>query len=139
MRVVIGIDLVLLPLLGHASSHGRLALAGSTRGEEFTKGTYGEPAVLPGVLTVIRRPMGKHIGPCAKGAFAVDNSTKGTCQIEANAPGLYAGLAVMVKADTSSIVPLEMGARAGSSTTSPQSTRLKATDCAFSRRVHHHA
>jgi hypothetical protein len=50
---------------------------------------------------------------------------------------LYVALAVEVTAGTSSTVPVEMNVAAVTSTTSPQLTRLKAMDCAFSRKVHH--
>jgi len=42
-----------------------------------------------------------------------------------------------VSAGTSSTVPVEMNVAAVTSTMSPQLTRLKAMDCAFSRKVHH--
>ena len=58
-------------------------------------------------------------------------------EIEANAPGLYAVLAAEVRAATSSTVPVEMNVAAVTSTTSLQLARLKAMDCAFSRKVHH--
>lgn len=63
----------------------------------------------------------------------------GTYQIEANAPLLYAALEMEVSAGSSSTVPVEMNvaAAAVTSTTSPQLTRLKAMDCAFSSKVHH--
>ncbi len=73
----------------------------------------------------------------AQGAFAIDGLPPGTYQIEANASRLYAALAVEVSAGISSTVPVEMNVAAVTSTTSPQLTRLKAMDCAFSRRVHH--
>jgi len=111
--------------------------SGSIRGDVFTKGTNGEPAVLPGVLIVLHGPITKETESDAKGAFAVDGLSPGTYQIEANAPGLYAALAVEVSAGASSTVPDEMKVAAVTGTTSPQQTRLKAMDCAFSRKVHH--
>jgi len=103
----------------------------------FTKGTNGEPAVLPGARIVLRGLITKETKSDAKGAFAVDGLPPGTYQIEANAPGLYAALAVEVRAGTSSTVPVEMNVAAITRTTSPQLTPLKAMDCAFSRKVHH--
>ena len=81
---------------------------GSMRGDVFTKGTSGEPAVVPGARIVLRGPI-----------------------------GLYAALAVEVSAGTSSTVPVDMNVAAVTSTTSPQLTGLKAMHCAFSRKVHH--
>ena len=99
--------------------------------------TNGEPAVLPGVLIVLHEPITKETESDAKGAFAVDGFPPGTYQIEANASRVYAALAVEVSAGTSSTVPVEINVAAVTSTTSPQLTRLKAMDCAFSRKVHH--
>src|SRR5258705_9638412 len=82
--------------------------SGSIRGAVFTKGTNGEPAVLPGVLIVLHGPITKETESDAKGAFAVDGLPPGTYQIEANAPGLYAALAAEVSAATSSTVSVEM-------------------------------
>jgi hypothetical protein len=50
---------------------------------------------------------------------------------------LYAVLAAEVRAATSSTVPVEMNVAAVASTMSLQLARLKAMDCAFSRKVHH--
>ena len=120
-------------------AQGSSAAPGSIRGEVFTTGTHDEPAVLPSVLIVIHEPITKETDPDAKEAFAVDSLTPGTCQIEASAPGLYAALAVAVSADASSTGPVEMNMAAVTSTTSTQLTWLRATDCEFSRKVHHHA
>ena len=117
----------------------RSAARGSIRGDVFTKGTNGEPAVLLGVLIVIQEPITKETESDTKGGFAVDSLPPGTYQIEANAPGLYAALAVAVSADASSTGPVEMNMAAVTSTTSTQLTRLRALDCACSRKVHHHA
>jgi hypothetical protein len=90
--------------------------SGSIRGDVFTKGTNGELAVLPGVLIVLHGPITKETESDAKGAFAVDGLSPGTYQIEANAPGLYAALAVEVGTGTSSTVPVEMNVAAVTST-----------------------
>jgi hypothetical protein len=113
------------------------SVPGSMRGDVFTKGTSGEPAVVPGARIVLRGPITKETVSDAQGAFAVDGLPPGIYEIEVSAPGLYAALAVEVSAGTSSTVPVEMNVAAVTSTTSPQLTRLKAMDCAFSRKVHH--
>ena len=130
---VVSILLFVLPAFAQSGS----TASGSIRGDVFTKGTNGEPAVLPGVLIVLHGPITKETESDAQGAFAVDGLPPGTYEIEANAPGLYAALAVEVSAGTSSTVPVEMNVAAVTSTTSPQLTRLKAMHCAFSRKVHH--
>src|SRR5260370_3141796 len=130
---VVSILLLVLPALAQSGS----TASGSIRGDVFTKGTNGEPAVLSGVLIVLHGPITKETESDAQGAFAIDRLPPGTYQIEANAPRLYAALAVEVSAGTSSTVPVEMNVAAVTSTTSPQLTRLKAMDCAFSRKVHH--
>src|SRR6266403_4768551 len=127
---VISILLFVLPAFAQSGS----TASGSIRGDVFTQGTNGEPAVLPGILIVLRGPITKETESDAPGAFAVDGLPPGTYQIEANAPGLYAVLAMEVSAGTSSTVPVEMNVAAVTSTTSPQLTRLKAMDCAFSRK-----
>ena len=137
MRTSIGIALAILLLLGLGFAQGSSLALGSTRGDVFTKGTNGEPAVLPGARIVLRAPITKETESDTQGAFAIDGLPPGTYEIEANAPGLYAALAVEVRAGTSSTVPVEMNVAAVTSTTSPQLTRLKAMDCAFSRKVHH--
>jgi len=86
---------------------------------------------------VLHGPITKDTESDAQGVFAVDGLPPGTYQIEANAPRLYAALAVEVSAGTSSTVPVEMNVGAVTGTTSPQLTGLKAIDCAFSRKVHH--
>src|SRR6266849_3972465 len=86
---------------------------------------------------VLHGPITKDTESDAQGVFAVDGLPPGTYQIEANAPRLYAALAVEVRAGTSSTVPVEMNVAAVTGTTSPQLTRLKAMDCAFRRKVHH--
>jgi len=137
MRTLIGIALAILLLLSLGFAQGSSPALGSIRGDVFTKGTNGEPAVLPGARIVLRGPITKETESDTQGAFAIDGLPPGTYEIEANAPGLYAALAVEVRAGTSSTVPVEMNVAAVTSTTSPQLTRLKAMDCAFSRKVHH--
>ena len=129
------VSILLFVLLAFAQSSP--SASGWIRGDVFTKGTNGEPAVLPGVLIVLHGPITKETESDAQGAFAVDGLPPGTYEIEANAPGLYAALAVEQRAGTSSTVPVEMNVAAVTSTTSPQLTRLKAMDCAFSRKVYH--
>jgi hypothetical protein len=109
---VVSILLFVLP----AFSQSGLTASGSIRGDVFTKGTNGKPAVLPGVLIVLHGPITKEAESDAKGAFAVDGLPPGAYQIEANAPGLYAALAVDVSAGTSSTVPVEMNVAAVTST-----------------------
>ncbi len=137
MRTLIGIALAILLLLGLGFAQGSSPALGSIRGDVFTKGTNGEPAVLPGARIVLRGLITKETESDTQGAFAIDGLPPGTYEIEANAPGLYAALAVEVRAGTSSTVPVEMNVAAVTSTTSPQLTRLKAMDCAFGRKVHH--
>jgi hypothetical protein len=137
MRTLTGIALPILLLLGLGFAQGSSPALGSIRGDVFTKGTNGEPAVLPGARIVLRGPITKETESDTQGAFAIDGLPPGTYEIEANAPDLYAALAVEVRAGTSSTVPVEMNVAAVTSPTSPQLTRLKAMDCAFSRKVHH--
>ena len=129
--------LAILLLLSLGFAQGSSPALGSIRGDVFTKGTNGEPAVLPGARIVLRGPITKETESDTQGAFAIDGLPPGTYEIEANAPGLYAALAVEVSAGTSSTGPVEMNVAAVTSMTSPQLTRLKAMDCAFSRKVHH--
>jgi hypothetical protein len=126
----------LVPLVRVVAQSDPLIL-GSVRGEVFTKIQNGEPAVLPGAHIVLRGPVTREAESDAQRAFAIDGLPPETYQIEANASRLYAALAVEVSAGTSSTVPVEMNVAAVTSTTSPQLTRLKAIDCAFSRKVHH--
>jgi hypothetical protein len=123
--------------LGLSFAQGNSPAFGSMRGDVFTKGTKGETAVLPGVGIVLHDPITKETESDAQGAFAVDSLPQGMYAIEATPRGLYAALTVEVSAGTSSTVPVEMNMAAVTSTTSPQLTRLKAMDCAFSRKVHH--
>jgi len=137
MRTLTGIVLVILLFLGLGFAQGSSAAPGSVRGEVFTQGTNGELATLPGVLVVVHGLIIKGTESDAHGAFAVDGPPRVTYPIDANAPGLYAALAV--EGGTSSTIPPEKNMAALSSLTSTQLTRLRATDCAFSRKVHHHA
>jgi hypothetical protein len=109
---VVSILLFMLPAFAQNVSTS----SGSIRGDVFTKGTNGEPAVLPNVLIVLHGPITKETESDAKGAFAVDVLPPGTYQIEANAPRLYAALAVEVSAGTSSTVSIEMNVAAVTST-----------------------
>jgi hypothetical protein len=109
---VVSILLFVLPAFAQSGS----SASGSIRGDVFTKGTSGEPAVLPGVVVVLRGPITKEAESDVKGAFAVDSLPPGTYQIEANAPGLYAALEVDVSAGTFSTVSVEMNVAAVTST-----------------------
>ena len=135
MQKLIGLALAILLFLGLGFAQG--SSSGSIRGDVFTKGTNGEPAVVSGARIVLRVPVTTETESDAQGAFAIDGLPPGTYQIEANAPHFFAALAVKGSTDTSSTVPVEMNAAAVASTTSPQLTRLKAMDCAFGRKVHH--
>ena len=112
---VVHVVAILLFALPAFAQNGSIA-SGSVRGQVFTKGTNGEPAVLPDVLVVLHGPITKETKSDAKGAFAVDGFPPGTYQIEANAPGLYAALPVEVSAGTSSTVSVEMNVAAVTST-----------------------
>jgi hypothetical protein len=130
MQTLIATALAILLFLGPCFAQGNSPAPGSIRGDVFTKGTNGERIVLRGPIT-------KETEWDAQGAFAIDRLPPGTYEIEANAPGLYAALAVEVRAGTSSTGPVEMNVAAVTCTTSPQLTRLRAMDCAFSRKVHY--
>jgi len=106
---------ILLFALPAFAQNGSIA-SGSIRGDVFTKGTNGEPAVLPGVVIVLHGPITKESESDAKGAFVANGLPPGTYQIEANAPGLYAALAAAVSAGTSSTVSVEMNVVAVTST-----------------------
>ena len=54
MRTFIGMALAFLLLLGLRFAQGNSPVLGSIRGDVFTKGTNGEPAVLPGARIVQR-------------------------------------------------------------------------------------
>ena len=130
---VVSILLFVLPAFARSGS----TASGSIRADVFTKGTNGEPAVLPGVFIVLHGPITKDTELDTQGAFAIDCPPRRIYEIEANAPSLHAALGVEVRAGTSSTVLGEMNVAAVTSTTSTQLTRLKAIDCAFSRKVHH--
>ena len=101
---VVSILLFVLPAFAQSGS----TASGSIRGDVFTKGTNGEPAVLPGVLIVLHGPITMETESDAKGAFAVDGLPPGMYDIEASAPGLNAALAVEVKPGTPSVVPIDL-------------------------------
>jgi hypothetical protein len=101
---VVSILLFVLPAFAQSDS----TASGSIRGDVFTKGTNGEPAVLPGVLIVLHGPITKETESDAKGAFGVDGLPPGLYDIEASAPGLNAALAVEVKPGTASVVPIDL-------------------------------
>src|SRR4051794_37919073 len=121
---VLSILLFVLPAFAQSSS----TAPGSIRGDVFTKGTNGEPAVLPGVLVVLHGPITKGTQSYAKGAFVVDGLPPGTYQIEANAPSLYAALAVEVSPGTSSTVSVEMSVAAVNSTVSVTASDTTVTE-----------
>src|ERR1700728_2682312 len=128
MRTLTGIALAILLLLGLGFAQGRSPAFGSIRGDVFTKGTNGEPAVLPSVRLVLRGPITKETESDAQGAFAIDGLPPGTYQIEANAPGLSGGVAVEVTAGTSSTVPLEMNVTTVSNTVNVTATEAFVAD-----------
>src|ERR1700720_1395118 len=101
---VVSILLFVLPAFAQSGS----TAFGSIRGDVFTKGTNGEPAVLPGVLIVLHGPITKETQSDANGAFAVDGLPPGMYDIEASAPDLNAALAVEVKSGTASVGPIEL-------------------------------
>src|ERR1700688_49795 len=108
MRTLIGSALSILLFLGVGFAQGSSPAAGSIRGDVFTKGTNGEPAVLPSVRIVLHGPITKETESDGQGAFAIDSLPPGTYEIEANARGLSGGLAVEGTPGASSTVPLEM-------------------------------
>jgi Carboxypeptidase regulatory-like domain len=122
MRTLTGIVLANLLLLGLGFAQGNTPAFGSMRGDVFTKGTNGEPAVLPGVRIVLHGPITRETESDARGAFAIDSLPPGTYQIEANAPGLSGGLAVEVASGTSTTVPLEMNVTMVSNTVNVTAT-----------------
>jgi hypothetical protein len=137
MRTLIGIALATLLLLGLGIGQGSSPALRSIRGDVFTKGTNGKPAVLPGARIVLHGPITKETELDTQGAFVIDCPPPRTHEIEANAPSLHAALGVEVRAGTSSTVLVEVNVAAVTSTTSTQLTRLKAIDCAFIRKVHY--
>jgi hypothetical protein len=115
MRTLIGLALAILLFPGVGFAQG--SSPGSIRGDVFTKGTNGEPAVVPGAQIVLPGPVTRETESDAQGAFAFDGLPPGTSPIEANAPGLYAALAVEVSFGISSTVPVETNVAAVTSTT----------------------
>lgn len=136
MRRLSGTAISIILLAGLGLAQGSFPAIGSIRGDAFTKGTNGEPAVLPSVRIVLHGPITKEAESDAQGAFAIDGPPPGTYQIEANAPEYCAALAE-ASACRPSTVPVKMNVSAVTRTTSPQLTGLKAMDCAFNRKVHH--
>src|SRR6202451_2781015 len=128
MRALIGIALMTLLFLGLGFAQGSSPALGSIRGDVFTKGTNGEPAVLPGARIVLRGPITRETEADAQGAFAIDGLPPGTYQIEASAPGLSGGLAVEVTAGTSSTVSLEMNVTTVSNTVNVTATETLVAD-----------
>jgi len=118
---------ILLFVLPAFAQNGSIA-SGSIRGDVFTKGTNGEPAVLPGVRVVLHGPITKETESDAQGEFAIDNLPPGTYEIEANASGLSGGLAVEVTPGTSSTVPLEMNVTMVSNTVNVTATEAFVAD-----------
>jgi hypothetical protein len=108
LRQFCGTALSIMLFLGLGFAQGNSPALGSIRGDVFTKGTNGEPAVLPSVRIVLHGPITKETESDAQGAFAIDGLPAGIYQVEANAPGLSGGLAAEVTAGTSSTVRLEM-------------------------------
>jgi hypothetical protein len=78
MRTLIGIASALLLFVGLGFAQGSSPAFGSIRGDVFTKGTNGEPAVLPGVRIVLHGPITKETESDAQGAFAIDGLPPGT-------------------------------------------------------------
>ena len=85
MRALIGIALTVPLFVGPSFAQGGSSPPGSIRGDVFTKGTNGEPAVLPMARIVLHGPINKETESDAQGAFAIDGLPPGTYEIEANA------------------------------------------------------
>jgi outer membrane receptor protein involved in Fe transport len=128
MQTLIGIAMAMLLFLSLGFAQGNSPALGSIRGDVFTKGTNGKPAVLPGARIVLRGPITKETESDTQGAFAIDSLPPGTYQIEANAPGLSGGLAVEVTSGTSSTVPLEMNVTMVSNTVNVAATEAFVAD-----------
>src|SRR6266478_3527457 len=92
------------------------AAPGSIRAKVVTKTQNGEPAVLPEARIVLHGPVNKEAQSDARGAFAIDDLPPGMYDIEASAPGLNTTLSVEVKPGTASVVPIELGMAAVTST-----------------------
>jgi len=123
-----GTAFLILLFLGLGFAQGGSPPPGSIKGDVFTKGTNGEPAVLPGVRIVLHGPITKETESDAQGAFAIDGLPPGTYQIEANAPELSGGLAVEVIPGMSSTVPLEMNVTMVSNSVSVTATEAFVAD-----------
>src|SRR5215475_966035 len=108
MRTMIFGVLCSVMLLGTGFAESGSPALGSIRGDIFTKGVNGEPAVLPGAHIVLRGPITKETVSDAQGAFAVDGLPPGSYHIEANAPGLVATVPVEVTSVPSFRVAIEM-------------------------------
>jgi hypothetical protein len=134
-----GTTLSIRPFMGLGFTQSSSPAPESVRGDIFSKGTNGEPAVLAGVLIVLRGAITRRTEWDEQGAFAIDGPRPGPYQIEAEAPELYEALAVEVSAGSSSTIPLEMNVSAVTSATPPQLTRLKAMDVPLAERVQRHA
>jgi hypothetical protein len=128
MRALIGIALAILLLQGFGFTQGNSPAFGSLRGDVFTKGTNGEPAVLPGARIVLRGPITKETESDTQGAFAIDGLPPGIYQVEANAPGLSGGLAVEVTSGASSTVPIEMNVTTVNNTVNVTATDASVAD-----------
>ncbi len=122
MRPVPGIAFSMLLFSGLGFAQGGSPPVGSIRGDVFTKGTNGEPAVVPRAQIVLRGPVTEETESDAQGAFAIDSLPPGTYEIEANAPGLSGGLAVEVTPGTPSTVALEMNVKMVSNTVNVTAT-----------------
>jgi outer membrane receptor for ferrienterochelin and colicin len=122
MRESVACVVSILLFLGVGFAQGSSSPVGSIRGDVFTKGTNGEPAVLPGVQIVLHGPITKETESDAQGAFAIDGLPPGIYEIEANAPGLIGGLAVEVTQGTSSNVAVEMNVTVVSNTVNVTAT-----------------
>ena len=128
MQTLIGIALAMLLSVPLGFAQGSFPAFGSIRGDVFTKGTNGEPAVLPEARIVLHGPITKETESDARGAFAIDSLPPGTYEIEANAPGLSGGLAVEVTPGRSSTVPLEMNVTMVSNTVNVTATQAFVAD-----------
>ena len=136
MQTLIGnaLSILMLPCLGFVQ--GGSPSFGSLRGDAFTKGANGKPAVLPGARIVLHGPITKAESD-TQGAFAIDGLPPRTHEIKVNAPGLNEALTVRVSAATPFTVPDDLSVAAVTRTRSTQLTRLKGIDFAFSRKVQH--
>lgn len=137
MRRLSGTAISIMLLPGPGLAQGSFPAIGPIRGDVFTKGTNGEPAVLPGVHIVLHGRITKKAESDAQGAFAIERVPPGSSEIEADAPGLYAALSAEVSAAISATIPVEINSSAVTSSTPPQLPGLKAMDYAFSRKVRH--